>query len=147
MHLAPLFKNELRAIFVRKVAKYASQHSPYRYYIIDYKIDNLFYTHTYENDKRIGSGYGHYEIDNTKTGALLNIKYNHIHNSPNPESPMHPKNPFYSQLHEYTIGPLYTQSLNHSSKWQPVLYNHLQKKHTFKVLNFYDRNLFDYRST
>ena len=147
MHLTPLFKKELRTLFTRKVAKYASQHSPYRFYIIDYKIDNLFYTHTYEDDKRLGSGYGTYEMINTEGGALLNIEYKNIYHSPNPESPMHPENAFYPQLHKYTIGPLYTQSLDHNSKWQPVLYNHLQKEKSFKVLNFYDRRLFDYRSS
>ena len=146
MHLRPLFKKELRALFTRKVAKYNSQHSPYRYYIIDYKIDNLFYTHTYEDDKRLGSGYGSYKIINTEGGGLLNIEYKDIYNSPNLGSPMHPRNAFYPQLHKYTIGPLYTQSLDHTSEWQPVLYNHLQKDKSFKVLNFYDRKLFDYRS-
>lgn len=143
MYLRPLFQLDLNHLFCKKIAKYASQHSPYRFYIIDYNSNDTFYTHTYEYNKLLGTGNGKYNIIDTDNGALLNIEYKNIYNSPNPESPMHPTNLFYSELRKYTIGPLYTQTLDHKSKWQPVLYNHLQKEKSFKVLNFYDRDLFN----
>ena len=149
MNLVPLSIGQMRRVFQQKVAKYASQHDPYRFYIIDYKADNEFATHTYENGKLLGTGQGKYELFNAMTipGALLQVSYESIHNSPNPDSPMHPRNSFYPKLRDYTIGPFYTQALDMNSRWQPILYQHLQKDKAFKVLNFYDRNLFDHRSS
>ena len=105
----------------------------------------MFYTHTYEDDKRLGSGCGSYKIINTEGGGLLNIEYKDIYNSPNLGAQCIQET---HSIRSYIniIGPLYTQSLDHTSEWQPVLYNHLQKDKSFKVLNFYDRKLFDYRS-
>uniref|UniRef100_A0A6C0CQS5 Uncharacterized protein n=1 Tax=viral metagenome TaxID=1070528 RepID=A0A6C0CQS5_9ZZZZ len=147
MKLTTLSKTQLRRVFHKKVAKYVSQHDPYRFYLIDYKTDDCFYTHTYENGKLLGSGQGEYELfDLGISGAVMEVKYNNIVSSPNPESPMHPDNSFYPKLKKYLVGPFYTQALDLNSKWQPILYQHLQKEKAFKVLNFYDRDLFDNRS-
>ena len=70
----------MRRVFQQKVAKYASQHDPYRFYIIDYKADNEFATHTYENGKLLGTGQGKYDLFNAMTipGALLQVNYESI---------------------------------------------------------------------
>lgn len=141
MNLKPLKKFEIQNIFRNKYAKYLSQHNPNRHYIISYNQDGSFTNETYENNLKIGTSHGTYLISTINKNAILNIKYNKIHKSPNIESPFHPQNSFYPHLSDYQIGPFYTKFIKENTIWLPILYNHLHQDKGFKVLNFYDKLL------
>jgi len=140
--LQTLCKNSLQKIFSQNYAKYMSQHDSSRFYIINYLDNERFNIQTHRENKLLGSGNGTYAFIDSKDGCKLNIKYNKIFPSPNPKSPMHIANPFYSELRDYQIGPFYTVIPMESVLWIPVLYNHIQMKKGFKILNFYKRHQF-----
>ena len=139
--LQPLCKNSLQKIFSQNYAKYLSQHDSSRFYLINYLDKGQFYIQTYHKNKLLGSGNGTYAFIDSNEGCKLNIKYHKIFPSPNHKSPMHIENPFYSELRNYQIGPFYTIIPIEPVIWIPVLYNHIQMKNGFKVLNFYKKGL------
>ena len=140
INLAGLSRNQLTRILSTHYAKYLSQHDPTRHYIINYNRNGLFKITTHEHNVQLGMGHGKYTIRDTKSGAMMDIQYKRIYDSPNITSPMNPHNSFYpSLLKGYSIGPFYTHGLDTGAMWQPVLYSHLQKERAFKVLNFYRR--------
>lgn len=147
----PLNARQLSHLFANNIAKYLSQHNPNRFYIIDYKPNKQFITYTCDKHKMIGIGNGTYNfINDMNTNASdndickINIRYNKVHPSPNIDSPMHPLNSFYPQLKNYVIGPYYVStSAVTDALWQPVIYKHLQRNLSVKVLNFYNRELME----
>jgi hypothetical protein len=138
-----LSRCELTNLMLTHKAKYLSQHDTTRHYLINYKQNGLFDIETFKNNNILGSGNGKYMLRDTPSGAVMDVKYEKIFDSPNHTSPMCVTNPFYKKLTDgYTIGPFYTYGLNQQSVWTPVLYPHIQKERSFKVLNFYDRSIF-----
>ena len=136
MKLIPCNKSQLIDIFKERTAKYLSQHDMNRHYTVKYHDNKTFETTTYEDNRRIGIGWGIYEFVGNPNECKVNIQYESIFPSPHKSSPMNPSNPFYPNLKNYVIGPFYTR-LNTSVTWLPLLYNHLQLEKGFKVLNFY----------
>jgi hypothetical protein len=150
MNLRPLKKFELHKIFQDKYAKYLSQHTSNRHYIISYNSSipiygsNLqygtFINETYENNIKLGMSNGIYKIkEDDNNNAIMSVHYKHIYNSPNITSPFHPDNTFYPKLSNYSIGPFYTIISNKNQLMLPVLYKHLVDPSKFKILNFYDK--------
>lgn len=148
MNLRPLNPKELISVFRRQVGKYASKHDPYRFYLVDYKTDYNFYTHTYNNGKLIGSSWGTYEIfDLGLTGGVLNVKYKSIKMSPNKDSDMNIISPFYPKLENFVLGPFYTQCLDEKAEHTPIITQYIKEEYKqFEILNFYNREKFDIRS-
>lgn len=142
---------ELTFLVDNGIAKYLSQNSMYRHYIIRYNTDNTFEITTYQDSLKLGTGTGRYEIIFRNTNAEKNgneeecymrIQYDTIYDSPHKTSPMNPDHPFYQELQDYTIGPFYTWESNTENdykSWLPVFYPHLYRDNTFKILNFYPK--------
>lgn len=142
MNLSSCTKHQLKYIFTNYYAKYLSQHNSSRHYIIKYNDNNTFTNSTFENNIKLGESDGTYNLIDEKGECLINIRYKNVFNSPNITSPFYQKNSFYPHLSNYTIGPFYTAILKDTNvKWIPVLYNHLQIEKSFKVLNFYKKNI------
>lgn len=148
--LNPLNLQQIRNLFSSHYAKYLSQHDPSRHYRIDFRevtdTRGEFVTTTCKYDKILGQGYGQYAIrskfDIPDGPAIMDVKYDHVFDSPHITSPMCPQNSFYPQLRAgYTLGPFYTSGIDIGAAWQPVIYSHLQKERAFKVLNFYHDSL------
>ena len=137
MKLIPCNKQQIKCIFNNYYAKYLSQHDISRHYIIEYNNNTTFSTSTFENNIKIGEGFGIYNLLEVDDKCHINIQYNTVISSPNSNSPFNPKNVFYNELSNYTIGPFYTIIPNEPVIWLPVLYSHLQMEKGFKVLNFY----------
>ncbi len=137
MKLIPCNRSQLVQTFKERTAKYLSQHNETRHYTIKYHENKTFETVTYENNRRLGIGWGIYEFVGKPEECQLNIQYESIYPSPYMSSPMNPSNPFYPKLKNYVIGPFYTRIPDTHVMWLPVLYNHLQLEKGFKVLNFY----------
>ena len=137
MHLKTLNKPSLEYLLKFNYAKYLSQHSFDRHYIITYNQDNVFNTYTFEKNELLGIGDGKYNLIDTQIGCVMNIKYERIFDSPYLTSPMCPANKFYPRLKNYTIGPFYTQFDDTNTPLQQVLYTNIHNKSGFKTLNFY----------
>jgi len=145
MRLRLVDYDELCTILHTHIAKYVSQNSPSRHYIIRYNDDDTFEITTYQDSLKLGTGNGTYHLIQTSEGdtpsCYINIQYKTIVNSPHKTSPMNPDNAFYPKLKDYTIGPFYTwESTEHQeSPWIPLLYPHLTRLGTFKILNMYPK--------
>ena len=141
INLTALSKTQLTRLLSTHYAKYLSQHDPTRHYIINYKPNGFFEITTHKHNLQLGHGYGKYAVRETPIGAMMDVQYKRIHDSPNLTSPMNPHNHFYPHLlRGYSIGPFYTHGIDVGATWQPVLYSHIQKERAFKVLNFYNRD-------
>lgn len=148
MNLLPLSAKQLRKLFEKKVAVYQSRHSPYRFYLVDFKTDYQFKTHKYEDGKLKGSSCGKYKLfDLGLTGSKMSIQYEHINNSDHIDSPMHPENHLYKKLGNYTMGQFYcSEEKSDNKNVFDVLYKCELSNYTFEILHFYNRDLFDHRS-
>ena len=148
MNIRPLTPCQLRKLFKHKVAKSCSKNDPYKFSIIDYKIDYIFYKHRYENNKLIGSSYGTYKLfDLGLNGGVLQLQYNTVKSNSVNHSDIQILSELEAESTKITIGPFYAQALDYDTKHLPVLNENIyHDDNTIEVINFYRRDLFDHRS-
>ena len=148
MNMRALSPHLLTKLFQRKVAKTCSIYDPYKFMIIDYKTDYSFYKHIYNNEKLIGTSIGTYKLfDLGIGGGVLQLKHDKIISKSVNHSDIQLQNELQAKSCKITIGPFYTQSFDNKSIHLPVLNEYIYDEiKQIQVTNFYDRDLFDYRS-
>ncbi len=148
MNIRPLTTFQLKKIFQYQVAKSCSKHDPYKFSIIDYKTDNNFYNHRYENNKLRGSSNGTYKLyDLGANGGVLQLQYNTVKSNSINHSDIQIQEQLDANPTKITVGPFYTQDLDYDSKHIPILNENIYyDDKPIEVINFYRRDLFDYRS-
>lgn len=148
MNIRALTPCQLKKLFERQVAKSCSKNDPYKFSIIDYKTDYNFYKHRYENNKLIGSSYGTYKLfDLGLNGGVLQLQYNTVISNSVNHSDIQMQSELDADPTKITIGPFYTEDFDYESKHLPVLNENIyHDDKTIEVINFYKRDLFDYRS-
>ena len=148
MNIRALTPCQLKKVFERQVAKSCSNNDPYKFSIIDYKVDYNFYKHRYENNKLIGSSSGTYKLfDLGINGGVLQLQYNSVKSKSVNYSDIQIQTELDANPTKVTIGPFYTQDLDYNSMHIPVLNENIYNNDkTLEVINFYKRDLFDYRS-
>ena len=142
----------LKKILLSRYAKYNSQHSSNRHYILSYKNENenenendhfSVNNKTFENNVKTGESNANFIVySDTDNNAYMYIRYQNVFESPHPTSPFHPSNSFYPKLFDgYHIGPFYaTGTFDVDSNYMiPLMYNIDDGR--VKILNFYKNNI------
>lgn len=124
-----------------RVAKYNSQNSVDRHYILTYipRDDKRTFdvtNETFENSQKQGESHAVCVVNDD---GSMTVHYSDVFVSPHETSPFHPKNAFYTRLFSgYSIGPLYTTGVCDETYVIPLMYN--AEDGRVKTLFFYKKS-------